>query len=75
MAKTLIAKSISNIGIPLFVEGAGILTELRVTCVVNYGERSLDQTIDLLPLLNAAQKAATQNFYKGLKAKIEAIIL
>jgi len=76
MPKTLTAKNIASIGnIRFETDNAGNLTKVEVTCEVNYGTMGLNETIDLLPQLTAAQKTAAQNFYNNLKSKLEALIL
>jgi len=77
MPKTYTAQSISAIGPITFVyDEAGNLTELNVTCEVNYGTFGLTETINILPHLTSPDEVGKADaLYKAIKRELEKIYL
>jgi len=77
MPKTHVAQSIANIGAITFVyDGAGNLTELNVTCEINYGTFGLTETVNILPHLTSPDEVGKADaLYKAIKRELEKIYL
>jgi len=77
MPKTYTAQNIANIGPITFVyDEAGNLTELNVTCEINYGTFGLTETVNILPHLTSPDEVGKADaLYKAIKRELEKIYL
>jgi len=77
MPKVYTAQSISTIGPITFVyDEAGNLTELNVTCEVNYGTFGMTETVNILPHLTSPDEVGKADaLYKAIKRELERIYL
>jgi len=75
MPYRLEAQSISSINGLLFVLEEGTITKLLCRVSVNYGDRSLDQDVDLWGYLSPEEKSILQKVDALLQSKIIKVFL
>jgi len=63
MPKILTARSVSNLNNLRFVTAAGVITGVVATVEVNYGDRGMSESIDVLPLMTMLEQEKIASVY------------
>jgi hypothetical protein len=71
MPKILTARSLSNLNNLRFVTADGLLTGVIATVEVNYGDRGMSESIDVLPLMTVFEQEKIASVYARIVRLIE----